>query len=337
MGASACQEPFGATRRDLLGFRVAAITASSEGEGVRLGVATVVEGRPWSHDPVSFRWFALDNATAESIAELDADGPALAEGPAPLIPTGARSLALVARIDDHEVRAVLHLAQDPATPRALGGIQVFGLPLDLEAVEPGALSLASRRALQSTSAVDHVAPGGFLRLQAVIDEEDTLVRWMHTAPGGTYLELDARTADWVAGTLRHSEDAIEVAEPGPRGPRTLLALALPEARDTANAWAAREIWVGEPPRGVWTASGRFLPTDAQVDSPYVRGTLIADDDAPTGLALQDVEPTFTPEDPGTEALPCAVPVEGPFDPDWMLAQRCARHDVLGARVVVVLR
>ena len=71
----------------------------------------------------------------------------------------------------------------------------------------------------------------------------------------------------------------------------------------------------------------------------VRATLVADDAAPTGIGLQDpvaVDPTELPDvDPyGTEALPCTSAVSGPFDPSWLVDQRCSRAQIVGATVVI---
>ena len=121
------------------------------------------------------------------------------------------------------------------------------------------------------------------------------------------------------------------------GPRTLLALALDPAEAGANSWLTHDLWVGEAPTGVRTTSGRWLATDAAAAGPFVQGTLTAADDHPTGVQLTAVGPADAETDPGTAGLPCATPVSGPFEPDWLLEQRCTRQDVLGATVVVAIR
>jgi len=115
----------------------------------------------------------------------------------------------------------------------------------------------------------------------------------------------------------------------------VLALALGEGG--GNAFRATEVWVGEPSEGL-RVGGRWLGVNSEAPgSALVRATLVADDDAPTGLHLEDeLDPGDLPaDDPyGTEALPCTVPVSGPFDPSWLVDGTCLRSQVDGATVVL---
>src|SRR5690606_29664438 len=106
---------------------------------------------------------------------------------------------------------------------------------------------------------------------------------------------------------------------------TVVGLSLGEA----PAWTAIDLPVGEPGPGAWVG-GRFLPADTPVEGD-VLVTLLADDASPTGLRLADPEP-LGEAGWGTDALPCAAPVDGPFDPRWLFEGRCTRADVAGARV-----
>jgi hypothetical protein len=198
-------------------------------------------------------------------------------------------------------------------------------------VEPAELALDARLDLASDPA-ETVPDGGFGRWSATVDG-DPLVRWMATR--GTFFELDRHTADWAAGDLVY--DGEEIAEGRTTldpGPITVVALALGE--DGETAFLATDAYVGDEPPGLWV-HGRFLPTDAPVDwSPgdAVRGTLALDDGSPTGLVLTGaaVEPVVT--DWGTAALACAEPLQGPFDPNWLLTGICERTALDGASIVV---
>jgi hypothetical protein len=336
---AACQEPFGTDRHDLRGLRVAALAVDTTGPSPVGRVAVVVEGRPWSDDPVVLRWRWVADASASAVAELDPAGPSDAEGPAPVLPptpADAEGLVLLAAHGEEVYRAVLPTPLPDSAPLDPGPIAARSLPWTVQAVSGEALAVEARRETAAGETVDHVPLGGFARL-TVPAPDDAVIRWMHTAPGGTFLELDPTVTDWAAGEVVLDDDELEEAEAGPEGPRTLLALALSPTEDGANGWSTRDLFVGPPPPGLWTPSGRFLPAESAPPPGPILATLARDDASPTGLRLDDVAPA-APDDPdGTEALPCRDPVSGPFDPDWLLAQRCTRADVVGARVRVVPR
>ncbi len=310
--------------------------AFEEDGALHLRVAGVVDGRPYADDPVALAWYAVDDARAPTVAALPGDAAPIGEGPAPSLPwpPPGPAIGLVARSGDAVFRAVLPVGDALGDAPQLAGIEVRSSPLRVADVQAADLALDARRALQEGEPTATVDEGGFARLIARGVPADGTVRWMSTAPGGTFFELDGASADWAAGRLLVDDDEIEEATAGPAGPRTVLALALGPAGDGANAWAARELWVGPAERGVFTASGRWIGTDADVSGPFVRGTLVADDAAPTGLALVGAETVADATEPGTAALPCAAPVSGPFDPDWLLTWSCTRDDVVGATVVV---
>ena len=333
----ACQEPFGTDRHDLVGFRVAAVQVQPVGEQLSARAAVIVDGRPWSDARVAMSWHLIDDLSTDTIASLDLDD-ADAYGAAPTLDrwtTGA-GLALVAVSGDDTSRAVVALDPSLGAPPAPTRIDVFDLGLHLDDVEAASLDLEARRAMPDRAPATEVEPGAFLRLRVDVDD-DTRVRWMSTTPTGTFLELDRRTTDWVSGDLVLDDDEIEEREVQAAGPRTLLALALDPAEAGANSWLTHDLWVGEAPTGVRTTSGRWLATDAAAAGPFVQGTLTAADDHPTGVQLTAVGPADAETDPGTAGLPCATPVSGPFEPDWLLEQRCTRQDVLGATVVVAIR
>lgn len=334
---AACQEPFGTDRHDLVGFRVAAVRVEAVDDSLTAHAALVVDGKVWSDDRVALSWHLTDDLATDTIAALELDD-AVAYGPAATVDrwAGRDGLALVAVSDDIVYRAVIDLKDTIGPAPTPTRLETFDLGLALDTVEAPALELEARRALEESDVADAVDAGAFTRIRADVASE-VRVRWMSTAPTGTFLELDRHTTDWVAGELLIDDDEIEERRADVDGPRTVLALALDPTEGGANAWLAHDLWVGQPPAGVRTTSGRWLATDTAVAGPFVQATLAAADDHPTGLQLVGATDVDPDTDFGTDALPCAVPVTGPFDPDWLLEQRCTRTDVLGATVVVQVR
>jgi hypothetical protein len=334
---AACQEPFGTDRHDLVGFRVAGVRVQAEGDDLRAGAAVIVQGRPWSDAPIHLAWHLVDDLSTDHIVSLD-PADAVADGPTPLLTDWADrgGVALVATHGDSRYYAVIDLSGAVGPSPALTRIDTLANPLRIDSFEADDLSLEARRTAADGDPVDAISPGDFVRLRANVDEA-VRIRWMITAPGGTFLELDRRTTDWAAGAFVVDDDEVEERTIGVAGPRTLLALALDPELGGANRWVAHDLWVGEPPVGIRTPSGRWLRTDTAVAGPFVRGTLAAADGDPTGLRLTGAESVDVDTDPGTDGLACAVPVSGRFDPTWLLEQRCARADVLGATVVVGAR
>ncbi len=334
----ACQEPFGTGRHDLVGFRIAAVSApaAEAGEEIRPSAAFVVDGRPWSPDPVDLAWYWV--RTDEDVLAIDPLTPADGFGPAPdlVVPERRRRLALVARRGDQERRAFVDLAPGPPTLPPIEGFVLERLDLDLGAAEGPELLLDARRALEGAPA-DTIVPGGVARLRAEGDDADgAIVRWMSTA--GTWFELDATTADWAAADLWLDGEEIE-GEVTPIGAGVVTILGLRVGGDGQTSFRATEVHVGDRGPGVWTR-GRWLPTDAPVDwSPgqAVRGTLRADDTSPIGLVLTSptLEDAATVSSWGTPSLPCLVSRDGPFDPSWLLEQLCGRDAADGVEVVAL--
>lgn len=334
-----CQEPFGTDRHDLVGLRVAGIRASAiDDDTVQLSISAVVDGRPYSDEALDLHWFEAGGLSAEEIAELSLEG-SLATGPRPEIDrSGPSVLALLASDGTSTWRGTVSLPEpsDLAAPPGLGALVASRVDRPIETLTGEDLDLEVRREWETTDPVDSAAVGDFVRFSAEVDA-GVRVRWMSTAPSGTFLGVDDGRTDWVSATYVRDDEDLEDLQLEDTGARTLVALAMDPAASGANAWAAREFFVGEVPTGVFTASGRFLPTDAAVEGSHVRGSLVADDTAPAGIRLESAQAATADEDPGTSSLPCAVPVDGPFDPDWLLQQWCSRTAVIGASVVVEVR
>lgn len=320
----ACQAPFGTDRHDLVGFRVAALSAEVAAGGAEPRAAVVVDGRMWADELPELRWYRVEDA--DELEALDASEEPIATGPSPVLTDLQGTLGLIATHSGEERRALLPL---PSAPPPTVSVATAALPLELDRVEGDELALEARGRLEATPATE-VPVGGFARLTAEVDAS-VRTRWMAT--GGTFLELDAHTADWAAGHLLLDDGELEERSVDGAGAVVFVVLAL---ADEATAWASADLWVGDAPPRV-RVGGLSLPVDAAVDGPLV-GTLAADDDAPVGLALEGVEAAPDPlpsVDPyGTEALDCAAPVSGPFDPVWLVEGLCARGAVVGARVVV---
>lgn len=303
-----CQEPFGYDRHDLRGFRIAALTAPRMDGTLRPRAALVVDGRLWSDEPVSLDWGWVDEP--DDAWSLDTF---VASGPSPVLPERAGHLALRARWDGQEARAVLAPDDRPAVQPLVGfgSLTVDDTELDRET-----------RLTWSDAPADTVQPGAFGRLTVTGVPADTRARFMAT--GGTFLELDPTRADWVAGELALEDEEVLRGPELQTGPVSVLVLLL----DGATGFAARDLFVGGVPAGSWV-DGRFLP--GGLDEPYL-GTLVADDASPTGLAVQGASP-----DDGTGwdagSLGC-TDVSGPFRPSWLLDQRCTRSDLVGRTVYV---
>lgn len=330
----ACQAPFGTDRHDLVGFRLAAVSVppAFATETVTPEVALVVDGRPWSDDPVELVWYWVE--TEDDVLAIDPLTPVAGSGPAPslLVPSRERVLAVVATHDGREQRAFVELPEPPGLLDAPFDVLAEGLPLTVDAAEGPELVLDARAALEPT-ALAEIAPGDFVRLTADVDG-DPLVRWMATA--GTFFELERQVADWAAGELRLDVDEIDdgrtVLDPGPV---TVLALALGVPGETR--FAALDLSVGPHPPGV-VVQGRAVPTVPAVDpqpGDGVAGTFVADDTSPTGFRLEGATLVdLLTVDFGSDAIPCAANLVGPFDPRWLLTGVCTRADVDGRAVVL---
>ncbi len=298
---AACQEPFAEDRHDLSGFRIAAVEVAVSDEGTVLEprAAIVVDGRPWAARPATLDWYQV--ADIDAVEAIEPETPIDATGPTPTLPVRADLpvLALVARHDGREER----------------GFAVMDPPADAGAF------LAVFATRPSGEIVDSVAVGEVVRLTADVGPPRGVVRWMATA--GTFSELAPLVAEWTVD--------VEVERPV-----TILALLLGEKGGTR--WHAREIHLGNPGPGLWIRQ-RWLPTDVAVEvaeGGAVTGTLVADVSSPQGVRLADARVVPAAEVVyGTAALPCVVPVDGPFDPDWLLGQLCGRDDLAGHRVTVL--
>ena len=346
-----CQQPFGGDRHDLEGFRIAAVNATPgggiTGDLIEAEAIVVQDSRLWSDEAPELHWVWSDTALPSAIAALlPAESDAIGPAPSLTIPYSNANLVLIAtHPDGAQRRAILpipdqrpqHLAPTPE------GIQVLSTGMSMDSVTATDLELEARTHWQ-THPAEFVPEGHIGRLRAVFSdppEDGITVRWMATGPFGTFLETDSVTTDWMPANAHLEEDSWVIRDPLPPGVRSLVASVIHPGN--ANATRISELWIDTPAPGIWTPGGRWLATDVQwPETTLVEGTLIADDLAPTGLALHDTRALLpnelAPLDPyGTETLACEARVEGPFDPDWLATGRCLRAAVVGAVVVLETR
>jgi hypothetical protein len=328
----ACQEPFGTDRHRLEGFRIAAVDAAVHEDGVHPSAVVVHQGRVWTEKPLRFSWYRVpDTDAAAALTPID---PPDAEGPAPVFPIDTALIALLVTDADGEVRRAV-LAPN-ANSEGISALRIEGLPsLNASGVTAEALGLDARRAL--TPAASSAAAGDFVRI--TLDTTPTAsVRWMATA--GTFFELESAAADWAPARIVVDDEVVSVSEPVEDELVSFIAVAVPSDADSRTTPAMRlfDLAIGDVGNGFWNDRHRWIPTEASVpaDADWIRATFRADDSSAFGLRLTEsiaVDPP-PPDDPPNTALPCAVAVSGPFDPDWLARGLCTRDALVGSDVMV---
>jgi len=339
----ACQEPFPVDRHDLVGFRIAAIEVEpTEDDTWVPRLAAVVDGKPYADGQPLLAWYWLEQA--EDLDGIDALSEPDAVGPAPELELEPNRpvLALLARFGSEEQRSFVRLDEAARDPLAAGTrperIRARSVPLEVDTLDEDSSSLEARRGLAPGDEVTTVPSGRALRLDALGVPGAGQVRWMATA--GTFLELDGATTDWLASDLTLDDGEVETRADLTDQVVTFVGLSVGSGR---ARFAATDRIVTEENLAahVWV-EGRLL-FGVDLDGPaYV--TLQVDDLSPSGLTFVGPEPVDPPPadlealeelDPGTSALSCFEPVDGPFDPNWLLELRCPRRELDGARVLVV--
>jgi hypothetical protein len=304
----ACQEPFAFDRRDLRGTRVAAVTLEVGTATIRPRAHLVVDGHLWSDRALSMEWAWIDGVGGA------ADFPTpVATGVLPVLDRAGDRLALRVRDGTTSLMAEIDV-QDQREGRYRLGLLDLGRSLDELTAEELAIDV---RADWTGRPADVLAPGGVGRFAIEGMEEDARARFMATGEG-TFFELDATTADWVAGSVRVDDDELVDREPLTERPFTVLGLVLGDA----NGVALRDAFVGDPPAGSWV-DGRFVA--GGLPGPFT-ATLVADDTASLGLIATDV----VPGDDGTGTIP---PCMGDaVDLLALVDHRCLRATLDGQRV-----
>lgn len=160
-----------------------------------------------------------------------------------------------------------------------------------------------------------VDPKTSARLSVTLDTDaDAAIhaRWMATE--GTFAEQSALETDWKA--------------PKTPGTATVLALLLDDVGGTR--WTLTDLHVGDPEAGVWS-DDRWFPSDSEVPSGRYDVVFSADDDAPCGVRLTQIDP------PTHATLPCAPNPTEPFKARWLADGSCARSEVVGVPVTLEIQ
>lgn len=295
---AACQEPFETDRHDLRGLRIAAIGVH---DGVAAAAVWSVAG-PWHEQTPTLAW-TLDGA---SIGE-GYDVPVTGDGTLGLIVTDAAGASREA--------AVTVSSLSPA------------LSVSRASVEIGTdLSLDARRALEAADIERSAPSGASVRLTLAGVAEDASARWMSAA--GTMLELETDAADLIPEEILFDDGEVETRTDLDDG--VFPGLALSRDGAGANDWLWLDAAVGVQDEGLVRHEGRLLVADAVPEAGLIAATLV--EDAVGGVMLEAVEAVSDASQ--QEALACMPAGAETFSVAWVADGRCARPDVLGARVVL---
>jgi hypothetical protein len=193
------------------------------------------------------------------------------------------------------------------------------------------LEREAREAMEAEPVDDAVATGLAARLElgepGGAELEEGLVRWMRADGVGTLLELDERSADFLAEDVVFEDGEIVSRESLGDGLYSLLALHL--GGEGANRWLWIDVAVGEEGPW-WRHEGRLLPGEVSAETGLVAGTVV-EAEGLAGLSLEDLASVENLDE--LEPLACA-PGDTPFRLAWIAEGRCPRPDMLGKRVVV---
>ena len=119
-------EPFAVDRHDLVGFRIAGLSAPTAGADVVVPeVALIAAGRPYTETRAALRWYWLDAPDELFAAEVAT--PVVAEGPVPTLePPEDGLLGLTASYEGAEARAVLTTDRDRSALPTWSGVALAG-------------------------------------------------------------------------------------------------------------------------------------------------------------------------------------------------------------------
>lgn len=336
--ATACQEPFGADRHHLEGWRIAAVQATPAGglpgDEVTARAVVVVDDALWRTEDATLHWFWDED---DRVADFD---PAVD----PIDHTGNVAVLTLPEGDGETARLAVVLADDQGVVyRAWLDLPVTGArdALPVEVPDLARVSVPETFDAQDVSAREawETAAGnpgsGELARLTVDLPDDVRSRWMTVGHAGTFWELTHASTDWWAADVVFDDEDALVGAATPAGPVTGVVLALDDAG--AVGWRSWDFFVGGTRPGLVTTGGRWLSSSLTGEGTvWVQAELAADDTAPTGLALVDpvVRDALDTADPyGTQALDC-TDVSGPFEPGWLVDGRCTREAVTGAVVVL---
>ena len=304
LGASlyGCQEPFAEDRHDLAAFRIAAVSAETDGDGVSTLTAAVWSGLgPWHDTMPTLDWSSAgERATGEG-AVLSIDFPGSVD-----LTASSADATETARLDlDHAV-----------VPPVIAGFTRQAVDLDISRL---ADPVDDRAAVTPTDDVP-IAVGSAVRLTLDVPD-DIVVHWMAT--GGQFSELDTHTTDWFAGTAVLKDNAVDSTASIDPGIYTLLALAFDSAG--ANSWFWLDVAV-ETDGPMLYPAGRIFPVEAEPGGgPWTAD--IAESADPAGVALENLRAASD-----SQVALCGNDADAPFDFGHVAEGWCARSDVIGQSV-----
>jgi len=300
--AMACQAPFEESRHDLDSFRIL-------GMGVHEGIAVAAiwsGSGPWHDRSPQLEW--------------SLDGTFLGSGFDVSVPTQAGVLSVEAIAADGSVRVGQVDSNDLSPTKMTVSRSEISLGDDL--------SIESRRELNAVAVEDSVGADSALRMVIGTDTQGQL-RWM--SAGGTVLELEHDTADFVAEEIVFDDgDVIERSKAG-SGIYTVFVLSVDGAGHNQWLWVDAAMDYEGP---LIRHHGRLLPADVSVhpESGLIQATLVVDESG--GITLVDVVAVAETEAAVLIEMPCVPSGSFLFEMSWISQGRCLISDVEGARVVM---
>ena len=290
-----CQEPFSEDRHDLAGFRIAGI-------GVHDGVAAAAVWSgvgPWHEASPELLW--------------SLDGTDIGEGFSVVVP-GEGELTLTA----------ISAAGEEKTARVDVSSTHPDLSVSRAAVVLGDdLTLSGRRAIEGVTVQTTVSSDEAVRMVLDGVGNGESARWM--SAGGTVMELETDAADFLAENIVFDDGTLEERTAAGDGVYPLLALSIDGLGGNRWLWVDAAVGVSDT---LVRHDGRLIVSDSEVEPGLVAATLV--EDAVGGVALSDVVSVTDVSE--QDSLPCFP--HSPMKLSWVSEGRCARPDVLGARVVL---
>ena len=298
----ACQQPFGTSRQDLVGFRILTISATKTRDTIQTSAPTLIDGHLYSDESIRMEWWELE--PLESI-----DAAVEQRVPDQVTPTPHWS--------SNTPRVGLQVTHPSGETRS-GELDINGLPefptsLVLTETYLAPPSLSSPSDLEPDQRFQWDTSEGetaWRRLQ--ITGVSTLSRWIGD---GRFFELDATTTDWYQGDVGTDDDQVTL-------------------QPVDTAWSR---WVviapsttGEQP---W-----IVATRVHDDSPAVRvGSLWLSAEAPSTEAYtaivqrRDEAPFGIHLVPGNSGRP--TPCEGRITA--LLTHECTRASWIGTTLTIL--
>lgn len=324
-----CQQPFDVTRKDLGPARIAAVGA----------VDDVLQAAIWSgqgawHDQAPDLSWAVADTPQTDTTQANDEWTLLGTGwqvPAP--PAGSTVQCSVIDADGATLVAQFTVASAPPVFTLTRQAVDLGTDLGTD------LSLDARRAAPTIPIDASVAADQAQRLSlswpTKPDTAALTTRWMSAAGLGTLLELDTFSADFLAEDIVFDDSVSDnslIESRSSTGPGVYTQLALVMDGAGANRWSWIDAAVGVDTTLIHHED-RLLALDVDTSTGLVAVTLQSSDDL---WGVLPTDPAAVTDLSDQDPLPCAAKGQ-PFRLAWIVEGRCARPDVLGARVVLAVQ